>query len=87
MFGIRDPEKIHSGSRILGVKKHRIPDPDKQHCSQVSLNLKDEERKNALELYLDSRLFFICFSGRYPVISDIDINIKIPQITFFCIPR
>jgi hypothetical protein len=27
MFGIRDPEKIHSGSRILGVKKHRIPDP------------------------------------------------------------
>jgi hypothetical protein len=26
---IRDPEKIHprSGSRIQGVKKHRIPDP------------------------------------------------------------
>jgi hypothetical protein len=21
-----------SGSRILGVKKHRIPDPDPQHC-------------------------------------------------------
>jgi hypothetical protein len=31
---IRDPEKIHpgSGSRIQGVKKHRIPDPDPQHC-------------------------------------------------------
>jgi hypothetical protein len=25
--GIRDPEKIHPGSRILGIKKHRIPDP------------------------------------------------------------
>jgi hypothetical protein len=31
MFGIRDPEKIHPGSRILGVKKHRIPGPDPQH--------------------------------------------------------
>jgi hypothetical protein len=32
---IRDPEKIHpgSGSRIQGVKKHRIPDPDPQHCA------------------------------------------------------
>jgi hypothetical protein len=29
---IRDLEKIHPGSRILGVKKHRIPDPDPQHC-------------------------------------------------------
>jgi hypothetical protein len=30
---IRDPEKIHpgSGSRIQGIKKHRIPDPDPQH--------------------------------------------------------
>jgi hypothetical protein len=27
--GIRDPEK--KSSRILGVKKHRIPDPDPQH--------------------------------------------------------
>jgi hypothetical protein len=35
---IRDPEKIHpgSGSRIQGVKKHRIPDPDPQHCSNQS---------------------------------------------------
>jgi hypothetical protein len=24
---IRDPEKIHPGSGIQGVKKHRIPDP------------------------------------------------------------
>jgi hypothetical protein len=32
MFGIRDQEKIHPGSRILGVKKHWIPDPDPQHC-------------------------------------------------------
>jgi hypothetical protein len=36
--GIRDPEKIHSGSesRIQGVKKHRIPDPDTQHCLEVT---------------------------------------------------
>jgi hypothetical protein len=24
---IRDPEKIYSGSRIQGSKRHRIPDP------------------------------------------------------------
>jgi hypothetical protein len=32
--GIRDPEKILSGSQILGVKKHRIPNPDPQHCNE-----------------------------------------------------
>ncbi len=31
-FGIRDPEKSHSGSRIQGSKRHQIPDPDLQHC-------------------------------------------------------
>ncbi len=30
--GIRDPEKTFSGSRIQGLKRHRIPDPDPQHC-------------------------------------------------------
>jgi hypothetical protein len=32
-FGIRDPEKISSGSRIRvqGSKRHRIQDPDTQH--------------------------------------------------------
>ncbi len=29
---IRDPEKTYSGSRIQGSKRHRIPDPDTQHC-------------------------------------------------------
>jgi hypothetical protein len=29
---IRDPEKTYSGSRIQGPKRHRIPDPDPQHC-------------------------------------------------------
>jgi hypothetical protein len=29
---IRDPEKTNSGSRIQGSKRHRIPDPDPQHC-------------------------------------------------------
>ncbi len=31
--GIRDPEKIYSGSRIQESKMHRIPDP--QHCSEL----------------------------------------------------
>jgi hypothetical protein len=30
--GIQDPEKTYSGSRIQGSKRHRIPDPDPQHC-------------------------------------------------------
>jgi hypothetical protein len=30
-FGIRDPEKTYSGSRIQGSKRHRIQDPDPQH--------------------------------------------------------
>jgi hypothetical protein len=29
---IRDPVKTYSGSRIQGSKRHRIPDPDPQHC-------------------------------------------------------
>ncbi len=29
---IRDPEKTYSGSRIQGSKRHRIPDPEPQHC-------------------------------------------------------
>ena len=33
--GIRDPEKIYSGSRIPGSKRHRIPDP--QHCLQLNI--------------------------------------------------
>jgi hypothetical protein len=47
MFGIRDPgseirdpEKIHPGSRILGVKKHRIPDPDPQHWLFIKIQMK-----------------------------------------------
>ncbi len=33
---IRDPEKNYSGSRIQGSKRHRIPDPDPQHCIHVN---------------------------------------------------
>ncbi len=35
--GIRDPEKTYSGSwiRVQGSKRHRIPDPEPQHCLQV----------------------------------------------------
>jgi hypothetical protein len=35
-FGIRDPEKTYSGSRIQGSKRHRIPDP--QHCLRVNFH-------------------------------------------------
>jgi hypothetical protein len=38
---IRDLEKIHPGSRIQGVKKHRISDPNPQHCSEVTKFFKD----------------------------------------------
>jgi hypothetical protein len=34
-FGIRDPEKTYSGSRIHGSKIHRIPDQDPQHWSKI----------------------------------------------------
>ncbi len=45
--GVRDPEKIYSGSRIQGSKRHRIPDPDPQNlqidmaagsCNSLQLN-------------------------------------------------
>jgi hypothetical protein len=40
-FGIRDLEKTYSGSRIQGSKRHRIPDPDPQHCRiQCFIDLK-----------------------------------------------
>jgi hypothetical protein len=32
---IRDPVKTYSGSRIQWSKRHRIPDPDPQHCIYV----------------------------------------------------
>jgi hypothetical protein len=35
---IRDPEKTYSGSQIQGSKRHRIPDPDPQHCKIYKLN-------------------------------------------------
>jgi hypothetical protein len=35
---IQDPEKTYSGSRIQGLKRHRIPDPDPQHCLEVRKN-------------------------------------------------
>jgi hypothetical protein len=33
-FGIRDPEKTYSRSRIQGLKRYRITDPDPQHCKK-----------------------------------------------------
>ncbi len=39
--GIRDPEKPipDPGSRIQGSKRHRIPDPDPQHCNNKIIDL------------------------------------------------
>ncbi len=39
-FGIRDPEKTYSGSRIQGSKRHRIS--DLQHCCQHRQTLSEE---------------------------------------------
>jgi hypothetical protein len=36
--GIREPEQTHSGSRIQGSKRHRIPDP-----GSVSATLVDSD--------------------------------------------
>ncbi len=40
-FGIRDPEKTYSGSRIQGSKRHRLP--DLQHCCQHRQTLSEEQ--------------------------------------------
>jgi hypothetical protein len=37
---IRDPEKTYSVSRIQGSKRHRIPDPDPQHCFKANFRNK-----------------------------------------------
>jgi hypothetical protein len=49
---IRDPEKIHpgSGSRIQGVKKHRIPDP--QHWCPVKFILTTKPAINIANLFI-----------------------------------
>ncbi len=31
--GVRNPKKTYFGSRIQGSKRHRMSDPDSQHCS------------------------------------------------------
>jgi hypothetical protein len=55
--GIRDPEKTYSGSRIQGSKRHRIPDPDPQHCfasfisSFERLDLETDLRMGICRLY------------------------------------
>ena len=36
-FGIRDPRSGKNLFRIPGSKRHRIPDPDPQHCCPVTL--------------------------------------------------
>jgi hypothetical protein len=53
--GIRDPEKTYSGSRIQGSKRHRIPDPDPQHCQQVFISVKTAIEERVLDLTLSSK--------------------------------
>jgi hypothetical protein len=52
-FGIRDPEKTYSGSRIQGSKRHPIPEPDPQHWI--------EERQNC-----SKKVFFFYFIEEDP---------------------
>jgi hypothetical protein len=41
-----DPRSGRNSSRIQGVKKHRVPDPDQQHClRQKSLKIKKKNKK------------------------------------------
>jgi hypothetical protein len=47
---IRDPEKTYFGSRIQGSKKHRIPDPDPQHCAPFQKILNIPENDATLEV-------------------------------------
>jgi hypothetical protein len=35
--GIRDPEKIYSGSRVQGSKRNRIPDPGSATLQKFSV--------------------------------------------------
>jgi hypothetical protein len=35
---IWDPKNIYSGSRIQEARRHRIPDPDPQHCLLILMN-------------------------------------------------
>ncbi len=60
-FGIRDPEKTYSGSRIQGSKRHRIPDPDPQHWKKV--------KRPETQIFLsdpDPRIRLICTTDRIP---------------------
>jgi hypothetical protein len=67
-FGIRDPEKTYSGSRIQGSKRHRIPDP--QHCFKVSKNStahQDKKRANqcdSVQIQIRNTDFFPFYSTR-----------------------
>ncbi len=46
--GIRNPEKTYSGSRIKGSKRHRIPDPDPQHCQYRTVQVPVHSQKKYL---------------------------------------
>jgi hypothetical protein len=45
---IRDPEKTYSGSRIHGLKRHRILDPDPQHCPYLRSGCSSQKRTSSL---------------------------------------
>jgi hypothetical protein len=67
-FGIRDPEKTYSGSRILnqGSKRHRIPDPETQHWFS-NIFSPCRVKAKVVELYgLKSLEFEAVFGGPEP---------------------
>jgi hypothetical protein len=53
--------KTHSGSRIKGSKRQRIPDPDPQHCKVLSLSETDPQ-----VLYPEQRLGRVVLAASSP---------------------
>jgi hypothetical protein len=71
-FGIRDPEKTYSGSRIQGSKRHRIPDP--QHCLRYTDFMPHRQRwaKGPIDRSSDTDSIF----RLYLLIQSVDVKFR-----------
>jgi hypothetical protein len=74
--GIRDPEsgirnpgsgKTYSGSRIQGSKRHRIPDPDPQHCFHVYQVPQVQQSAGVTHLWSKSACLHVALEHEHPV--------------------
>jgi hypothetical protein len=75
---IRDPEKTYSGFRIQGSKRHRIPDPDQQHCKKETKTISPRLGKSSAAGTTPAVVCFsfcgcccccCCFEGRTGAVS------------------